>query len=117
MVTNRKLSPPEADKQIQRSNAVTQRFTTQFAAPRSMTKRTWIPFFGFQGGLAACWKAANSAVQTTSPATPTQLVFGREVMFNASFQADWQFTKERKQRLISQNNECVQCRRRGGSQS
>ena len=25
-------------------------------------------------------------------------------MLNASFQADWQFTKERKQRLILQNN-------------
>jgi len=35
---------------------------------------------------------------------PTQLVFHRDAMLNASFQADWQFIKERKQRLILQNN-------------
>jgi len=35
---------------------------------------------------------------------PTQLVFGRDAMLNASFQADWQFIKECKQRLILQNN-------------
>jgi len=46
----------------------------------------------------------NSSVHTTSRATPTQLVFGRDAMLNASFQADWQFIKERKQRLILQNN-------------
>jgi len=62
-------------------------------------------FFGFQGVLAACRKAMNSTVHATSRATPTQLVFGRDAMLNASFQADWQFIKERKQRLILQNNE------------
>jgi len=61
-------------------------------------------FFGFQGVLAACRKAMNSTVHTTSQATPTQLVFSRDAMLNASFQADWQFIKERKQRLILQNN-------------
>jgi len=43
-------------------------------------------------------------VHTTARATPTQLVFGRDAMLNATFQADWQFIKERKQRLIIQNN-------------
>ena len=61
-------------------------------------------FFGFKGLLAACRKAMNSTVHTTSRATPTQLVFGRDAMLNASFQADWEFIKERKQRLILQNN-------------
>jgi len=46
----------------------------------------------------------NSTVHTTARATPTQLVFGRDAMLNASFQADWQFIKEQKQRLIIQNN-------------
>jgi len=49
-------------------------------------------------------KAMNSTVHATSRATPTQLVFGRDTMLNASFQADWQFIKEHKQRLILQNN-------------
>jgi len=46
----------------------------------------------------------NSTVHTTARATPTQLVFGRDAMLNVSFQADWQFIKECKQRLIIQNN-------------
>jgi len=61
-------------------------------------------FLGFKGILAACRKAMNSTVHTTARATPTQLVFGRDAMLNASFQADWQFIKEQKQRLIIQNN-------------
>jgi len=56
-------------------------------------------FLGFRGILAACQKAMNSAVHTAARATPAQLVFGRDTMLNASFQADWQFIKERKQRL------------------
>jgi len=43
-------------------------------------------------------------VHATSRATPTQLVFGRDAMLNASFQADWQFGKEHKPWLILQNN-------------
>ena len=46
----------------------------------------------------------NSTVHTTARATPTQLVFGRDAMLNASFEADWQFIRERKQKLIVQNN-------------
>jgi len=46
----------------------------------------------------------NSTAPATSQATPTHLVFGRDAMLNASFQADWQFIKERKQRLILQNH-------------
>jgi len=61
-------------------------------------------FLGFKGFLVACRKAMNSTVHTTARATPTQLVFGRDTMLNASFQADWQFIKERKQRLIIQSN-------------
>ena len=44
------------------------------------------------------------AVHTTTREMPTQLVFGRDAMLNASFQLDWQFIEERKQRLIIQNN-------------
>jgi hypothetical protein len=67
-------------------------------------KRDLDEAFGFKGILASCRKAMNSTVHTTSRATPTQLVFGRDAMLNASFQADWEFIKERKQKLIIQNN-------------
>ena len=35
---------------------------------------------------------------------PTQLVFGRDALLNVSFEADWQYIKERKQHRILQNN-------------
>ena len=60
--------------------------------------------FGFQGVLAACLKAVNSTVHTTSRPSPSQFVFGHDTVLSASFQADWQFVKDCKQRLILQNN-------------
>jgi len=62
------------------------------------------PEFGWSSMLAACRKAMNSTVHTTSRATPSQLVFGRDALLNVSFEADWQYIKERKQKLITQNN-------------
>jgi len=56
-------------------------------------KRDLDSFLGFKGVVAACWKAMNSAVHTTARAMPAQLVFARDAMLNASFQADWQFIK------------------------
>ena len=46
----------------------------------------------------------RSTVHTTNQATPTQLVFGRDACLNVSFEADWQYIKARKQKLIQQNN-------------
>ena len=40
-----------------------------------------------------------------SRATPTQLVFNRDAIQNVGFEADWLYIKERKQRLIKQNNQ------------
>jgi len=75
-------------------------------------KRDLDSFFGFKGVLAACQKAVNSTVHTTARAKPSQLVFGRDAMLNATFQADWQFIKERKQRLIIQNNKRENAKRK-----
>ena len=58
----------------------------------------------WQGVLSAVRQAMRSLVHTTLRATPTQLVFGRDAILNVSFEADWQYIKERKQRLIIQNN-------------
>ena len=60
--------------------------------------------FGFQGVLSAIRSAMRAVVHTTTRATPSQLVFGRDAMLNVSFEADWQYIKERKQKLILQNN-------------
>ena len=55
--------------------------------------------YGWTGVLAAVRQAMRSTVHTTLRATPTQLVFGRDVLLNVSFEADWQYIKERKQKL------------------
>ena len=45
----------------------------------------------------------RSTVHTTNQATPAQLVFGRDAILNVNFEANWQYIKDRKQRLIQQN--------------
>ena len=60
--------------------------------------------YGWLGVLSAARQAMRSVVHTTMRATPTQLVFGRDAILNVSFEADWLYIKERKQKLILQNN-------------
>jgi hypothetical protein len=60
--------------------------------------------FGFSGILAAIRHTINALVHATTRATPSQLVFGRDKLLNVNFVADWQYIKDRKQRLILQNN-------------
>jgi hypothetical protein len=60
--------------------------------------------FGWTGVLSAVRQAVLSLVHTTTRATPTQLVFGHDALPNVSFQADWDYIKERKQHRILQNN-------------
>ena len=57
----------------------------------------------WKGMLAATAFAMRATVHTTSRATPMQLVFNRDAIHNVYFEADWQYIKERKQRLIKQN--------------
>ena len=50
--------------------------------------------------------ATRATYHTTLQATPAQLVFGRDAILNTQFEANWKYIKERKQKLIEQNNEC-----------
>ena len=68
--------------------------------------------FGFHGVLAAVRDAVRCIVHTTTQATPTQLVFGRDALLNISFEADWQCIKQRKQHRIVQNNKAENAKRR-----
>jgi hypothetical protein len=65
-----------------------------------------LPDYGWTSILSAIRQAIRSTVHTTSRATPTQLVFSRDAILNVSCEANWQYIKERKQRLIVQNNKC-----------
>jgi transposase InsO family protein len=58
----------------------------------------------FSGLLAAIAFATRATVHTTLNATPTQLVFGRDAMLNAEFNADWEMIRLRKQQRIDKNN-------------
>ena len=56
------------------------------------------------GVLSAVAFAMRATVHATNQASPMQLVFGRDAILNVSFQADWQHIKERKQKLVVQND-------------
>ena len=58
----------------------------------------------WSGILTAVMAAVRSTYSTTTQATPMQLVFGRDAIMNIPFQANWDFIKERKQKIIHQNN-------------
>ena len=60
--------------------------------------------YGWTGVLAAVRHAIRCSVHTTTRATPTQLAFNRDAILNISFEADWQYMRERKQKRIVQNN-------------
>ena len=60
--------------------------------------------YGFSGILAAVRRGVNSTIHTTTQATPAQLVFGRDAILNVQFEANWAFIKQRKQKMIIQNN-------------
>ena len=59
---------------------------------------------GWSGILSAIRQAVRSTAHTTTRATPTQLVFGRDALLNIGFEANWQCVKDRKQKRIPQNN-------------
>ncbi len=62
------------------------------------------PAFGWRGILSAVRSAVRATVHTTTRATPSQLVFSRDALLHVSYEAKWEFIKERKQKLIVQNN-------------
>jgi hypothetical protein len=100
---------PQSNSIIERCH---QTFGNMIRTAQIRDKRNLDPVFGFTGLLASCRKAMNSTVHTTVRATPSQLVFGRDAMLNASFEADWQFIKDRKQKLILQNNKRENAKRK-----
>ena len=65
----------------------------------------------WSGVLAAVAFAMRATVHTTTRATPSQLVFNRDALHNVRFEADWKYIKDRKQRLIVQNNKKENARR------
>jgi len=59
----------------------------------------------WDGILSAAMFALRATYHTTLQATPCQLVFGRDAMLNVKFESDLQIIKQRKHRIIHQNNQ------------
>ena len=57
------------------------------------------------GILAAIMFAVRATVRQPQQATPAQLVFGRDAIFNTPFKPDWEQIRERKQKIIKDNND------------
>jgi hypothetical protein len=55
--------------------------------------------------LCAVRFAMRATLHITMSATPMQLVYGRDVIHNIRFEADWQYITARRQLVIRQNNE------------
>ena len=65
----------------------------------------------WSGILSAAALAVRSTYHTTLQATPGQLVFGRDLIFNIKHEANWKNIINRKQYLIGKNNKYKNSRR------
>ena len=65
----------------------------------------------WSGILSATMFATRATLHTTLQATPSQLVFGRDAILNIKHEANWKFIRERKQKLIDENNKKENSRR------
>ena len=92
---------PQANAMVERAH---QTIHNMIATQQIKTKDD-LPDGSWQGILSAVGFAMRATIHTTTRATPMQLVFNRDAINNISFEADWQFIKEHRQRLIRQNNE------------
>ena len=92
---------PQANAMVERAHQTMGNMIRSIEVQGKHDLPKWNPWGGV---LAAIGCAMRSTVHTTSQATPAQLVFSRDAIHNVRFEADWQFIKDRKQRLIRQNN-------------
>lgn len=92
---------PQANAMVERAHQTIHNMirSQQIRGKQDLADGKW------DGILSAVAFAMRATVHTTNRATATQLVFGRDAMLNVSFEADWQYIKARKQKLIRQNNQ------------
>ena len=66
----------------------------------------------WSGILAATAFVVQSIYHTTLQATPGRLVFGRDMILNTPFLADWEAIRLRKKKIIDKNNQIENKNRR-----
>jgi hypothetical protein len=91
---------PQANAMVERAHQT----LGNLIKSQNIKGRSDLPNGSWDGILSAVGFAMRATVHTTTQATPAQLVFNRDAIHNVRFEADWQYIKERKQRLIVQNN-------------
>jgi hypothetical protein len=106
---NRKITTsrnPQANSIVERVHQVVGNMirTRAIKGKADLLEQALDPNRPWDGVLSAVRHAVNATVHATSRATPTQLVFGRDALLNVSFEADWQYVKDRKQQRILHNN-------------
>ena len=65
----------------------------------------------WSGILSAVMFATRATIHTTMQATPMQLVFGRDAILNVKYETNWKYIKDRKQKIIDENNKRENSRR------
>ena len=65
----------------------------------------------WKGILSATAFAVRSTFHTTLQNTPGQLVFGRDMILNIKHEANWEFIRDRKQKIIEKNNKAENAKR------
>ena len=65
----------------------------------------------WKGILSATAFAVRSTFHTTLQNTPGQLVFGRDMILNVKHEANWEYIRSRKQKIIEKNNKAENAKR------
>ena len=104
---------PQANAMVERAHQTMHNLirTQRIRDNRDLPNGSW------DGLLSAVGFAMRATIHTTTKATPAQLVFNRDAIQNVRFEADWQFIKERKQRMIRQNNKKENAKRKAHTYS
>lgn len=66
----------------------------------------------WKGILSAAAFAVRSTYHTTLQKSPGQLVFGRDMILNIKHTANWEYIRQRKQKLIEKNNQAENAKRK-----
>jgi hypothetical protein len=74
-------------------------------ATQNIERKQDLPGGSWAGILSAVAFAMQATIHTTMRAMPMQLVYNRDAIHNIWFEADWQYIKERRQKVIVQNND------------
>ena len=92
---------PQVNAIVERVHQTIGNMLRTFQVHRQEEQEEGLPWDGI---MSAIRFAVRATVHSTLQATPMQLVFGRDAIFNIMHKADWKYLRERKQERIDKNN-------------